>query len=519
MYLVLTAMLALNVSTDILNGFTMVDKSLHSSIEANYNRNQKLYTEFKEANQDNPEKTEEMYKAACRLREQADSLFFYIQDFKTQIVILADGQKTVDMRADQDEHGDATLNIQAKDNNNVTGEYALVRLAADGRTNGEHLRENIGRYREYLCELVHEHDPHMEAEFRKIFATDQEWNEHDKRNYDWEEAVFHNMPVCASVTVLTKIQNDVRSTEGQLVQYLMQRTDAADLRVNKFEAHVIPVTSDYVLKGAHYQAHIILAAVDSTKSPQYFVAGHEIGPDGLFDVACSAPGPKTVEGYLTFLDNEGNPIEVPFSHDYTVGEPSASVSNMELNAIYADYDNKYNISVPGVAPEKVRVRVEGGSITKDDKRGHINVRTSVDPGKTVKIIVQADVDGSGKVVNMGQEEYVVRSLPKPQGWIKLPNGKSIREKVAGTSLSGGGTEVVASYGDDVLLKLDFEIVGFQTKVNGKELRSAGNKFSADQMNQFKKLKKGTLIKIENVQYRPKSGGKVSNLESFVIELV
>ncbi|MCQ2345805.1 MAG: gliding motility protein GldM [Paludibacteraceae bacterium] len=519
MYLVLTAMLALNVSTDILNGFTMVDKSLHSSIDAATNRNTQLYADFKTAHDDNPEKTQEMYDQALLLHRQADSLFDYIQDFKTQIVILADGEKKVTERINSDEHGDPTRAINSKDNNNVTGQYALVNLASDGRTNGAHLRENITRYRDYLCKLVHEHDPHMEAEYQRIFATDEEYNEHDKCYYSWEEAVFHNMPVSASVTVLTKIQNDIRATEGQLIQYLMGRTDAADLRVNKYEAHVIPLTSDYVLRGGRYQARIVLAAVDSTKTPQYFVDGQEIGPDGLYDVLASNPGSKTIEGYLTFLDNEGNPIEVPFSHDYTVGEPAASVSNMELNAIYADYNNKYSVSVPGVSPGNVRIRVEGGQLTKDDKRGHIEVRTSVAPGQKVKIIVSADVDGSGKMVTMSQDEYVVRALPKPQGWIKLPNGKTVREKAAGTTLSAGNTEVVASYGDDVLLKLDFDIVGFQTRVNGKELRSNGSHFSADQMNQIKKLKKGTLIKIENVRYKPKGGGKESNLESFVIELV
>ena len=91
MYLVLTAMLALNVSTDILNGFTLVDKSLHSSIAASDTRNAKLYNDFKAANADNPEKTQEWFDKAIEVQKRADSLFNYIQDFKEHIAILADG--------------------------------------------------------------------------------------------------------------------------------------------------------------------------------------------------------------------------------------------------------------------------------------------------------------------------------------------------------------------------------------------------------------------------------------------
>lgn len=526
MYLVLTAMLALNVAKDILNGFTMVDDSLHSSMEASYNRNEQLYTAFKLAHDDNPEKTQEMFDNAQRLHRQADSLYNFIQDFKIGIVVLADGQKEVNARLASDENGDPTRDIQSKDNNNVPSQYAFVDPVRDdgmpdcraAANNGELLKMRISSFRDFLCELVREHNPELESEYRKIFSTDDVYSNTDKRYVTWESALFEDMPVCASVTILTKIQNDIRASEGQMVEYLMQQTDAADLRVNKFEAHVIPVTSDYVLRGAHYQARIVLAAVDSTKRPDFFVEGQKLEGDGLYDVVATNPGPKTISGYLTFLDNAGNPIEVPFEHNYTVGEPSASVSNMELNAIYADYDNKYHISVPGIAPDKIRVNVEGGKITKNDNRGHIEVRTSLEPGKIVKIVVMADVDGSGKMVAMGKEEYTVRKLKAPQGYIKLANGTLRRGSVTSASLVASGTEVAASYGPDELLKLDFDIVSFQTKVNGKVLDSNGRKFSNDQLNQIKKLKKGTLLLFQAVKYRPKNGGKENYVENFAIEI-
>ena len=519
MYLVLTAMLALNVSKDILDGFTRVDSSLHSSIDATYGRNQKLYFEFKQANEENPEKTREMYAKAGELRRKSDSLYNYIQDFKVGIVKLADGASMVDERTNSDPNGDPTRDITNKDNKDVTGQYTFIEVAEDGRPNGEHLKEAIGNYREFMCSLVREHDPQLEGQLSSLFSTADIYNKNDHKDEEWTHATFDEVPICASITLLTKIQNDIRACEGQVLKYLYDRTDAADLRVNKFEAHVIPDPSDYVMRGSRYRAKIVLAAVDSTKVPVCYVDGTKL--DGtIYEAAATTAGPKTIKGYLTFLDNEGKPIEVPFEHDYTVGEPSASISNTELSAIYAEYDNKYSISVPGVTSDKVRVQVEGGKITSDDKKGHVVVRIAPENiGKDVKIVVMADVDGTGKMVKMGEEVYKVRKLPSPQGWVQLANGTLLREKVAPSTLGGGKAKVVASYGEDVLLKLDFEIVSFQTRINGKSENSAGPNFSPNQLNAIKKQKKGAFVKFENIRYKAKGGESVKVLESFTVEMI
>ena len=124
MYLVLTAMLALNVSADILGGFALVGNSLRSSISASHLRNEKLYREFQQANADNPEKTHEWYEKALEVQRRADSLYNYVQDFKDQIIILADGQKEVDARIAAGEKPEE--HIGANDNLDVTGQYAIT---------------------------------------------------------------------------------------------------------------------------------------------------------------------------------------------------------------------------------------------------------------------------------------------------------------------------------------------------------------------------------------------------------
>ena len=199
MYLVLTAMLALNVSTDILNGFTLVDNSLHSSIAATDTRNEKLYRDFRAANADNPEKTQEWFDKAVEVQKRADSLYNYIQDFKEHIAILADGQKRVDEFKAQGI--DPTMHIEGNSNLDVTGQYAIV------QGNGSVLKETVAYYRDFASQLA-ENDAELRNAIQTALATERGYNAHEKDSCDWEVAVFDGMPVGASITILTKMQND-----------------------------------------------------------------------------------------------------------------------------------------------------------------------------------------------------------------------------------------------------------------------------------------------------------------------
>ena len=142
---------------------------------------------------------------------------------------------------------------------------------------------NLCRIRNYILDHeLAENDAELRNAIQTALATERGYNAHEKDSCDWEVAVFDGMPVGASITILTKMQNDVRTTEGQLIQYLMDRTDAGDLRVNKLNAYVIP-NSNYVIRGGKYTAQIILAAVDSTQRPEYYIEGQRINDQGIYE--------------------------------------------------------------------------------------------------------------------------------------------------------------------------------------------------------------------------------------------
>ncbi len=494
MYLVLTAMLALNVSTDILNGFTLVDDSLHSSMEATDSRNTKLYNDFKAAADQNPEKMQEWYDRAKEVEHRADSLYDYLQNFKTQIVILADGQKKVDERIAAT--GDATRKIEGNSNLDVAATYAIV------QGNGSVLRDMVAMYRDYLLELT-EDDPELENEFRKVLATDRGWNAHEKDSCDWEVAVFEGMPVGACITILTKMQNDVRTTEGQMIQYLMDKTDAGDLRVNKLNAYIIP-KSDYVIRGGKYSAQIILAAVDSTQRPEYYVEGMRINDHGIYEVVANTTGVRKFRGYIAYLNPATGTMEnLPFESEYTVGEPSVTISNNDLNIMYRGYENQFSISVPGVSNEKVRVEVSGATATRD---GAVWIIKPGETAKTVTISVLAEMEG--KMQSMGTRDYRVKALPKPGAYFKSGETEYQDGFISRNAMLNAGATVIASYGPDGLLDLPYRVTSFRLNINGTLTEAKGNKFSADQRTRLGKLKKGATVVITDIRAQGPDGKEV-----------
>ena len=307
------------------------------------------------------------------------------------------------------------------------------------------------------------------------------------------------MPMCASITVLTKLQNDVRAYEGKVVQFLMSGTDASDLRVNKLNAYVIP-KSDYVIRGSKYSAKIILAAVDSTQRPEYYIDGQRINDEGLYEIVATGNGVKKFKGQIAYLSNLGEMQYLDFESEYTVGEPSVTISNTDLNIMYRGYENQFSISVPGVSNEKVKVTVNGAAVSR---RGAFWIIKPGDGSKSVTISVAAEMEG--KVQQMGSQTYRVKALPKPGAYFKSGETEYSEGNISRGALLNSNATVIASYGPDGLLDLPYKITSFKVNINGVLTEARGDKFTKQQLDQLGKLKKGAMVVIADVHAKGPDG--------------
>ena len=498
MYLVLTAMLALNVSAAILNGYAAVDDSLHATIETMNEGNHATYMQFKAALDQNPEKIQSWYDKAMEIKQASDAFFNYIQQFKDNMVKEAEGK---------DAKENATVReLKKQDDTNVPQRYAI------NEGNAEKLKGAINDYRDFMIEITGD-APAVDDELRQTFVTPRGVNTSGD-SISWEESLFYEMPMCACITVLTKLQSDIRHIEGRAVRFLLTQTDAGDLRVNKFNAYVIP-SSDYVVKGNKYKAQIILAAIDSTQAPEYYVNGIKIQSNGMYEVVANTVGQQKISGKIGYMDQQGVMQYIPFEREYTVGEPSATISNMDLNIMYRGYDNPFSISVPGVSSHALQVKCASAAIKPQGNGMWVIVPTDKAPDK-LTIEVYADMGGSPLL--MGSNVYRVKNLPKPNAYFEIDGVPTEETRLPRAKLIDPKNKIVASYGADGLVQAKFDIVSFQVKLpTGASMAVKGDRFDARTLAAIKKLQQGSSL---NIMYIKAKGpdGKEIQLRGLPIEL-
>lgn len=444
MYIVLTAMLALNVSADILNGFTMVQQSLKVSTDGAERRNENLYGKFEDLNGQNPAKVGAWLAKAKEVKAKSDELYKQIEAVKLEIV------KTVDGPEGNLDH------IEGRDNLDAAGRVCLA-VDQGGKGEGPKLKKAMEAYSTYLQGLL-KSDPSKVALIKKTFDTGKVVG-HDGSKQKWEVATFEMMPVAAVVTILSKIQSDIRNSEGDVVNYLKSMVDADDYRVNKIEAVVIP-KSQYVIQGGKYEAKIALVASDSTKTPEVYVGGSLI-KGGLFQRAASSIGDQKFSGFIRLASPSGAKT-YPFTSEYIVGAPSVTISADKMNVFYAGIANPVSISVPGVASSSISASMSGGVLRKVAKGGWVVMNAR--PGANCVISVSAKIDG--KVQKMGSKAFRVKPLPPPVAYLPLGAGAKYK---GGSRISKAqllGVDKVLAELNDADIEANFRVLCFELDVPG-----------------------------------------------------
>ena len=500
MYLVLTAMLALNVSTDVLKAFKMVDDSLHTTLSTTDSRNRVLMSDFRAQRDDNPQKVGEWYTKAEELTRRSDSLFNFIQDVKKNIAISADGAKKADPE------GRA---IENNDNREAAARYALPNV---GEQPGAVLRTMVEDYREFLISL----DTTRAAEYNTMFDTSSKIQK-DGSSQSWDVQMFLDMPAGAAVTLMTKLQNDVRNAQNIMIQHLRRQTDAGDLRVNKLNAYVIP-NSRTVIKGGKYTAQIVLAAVDSTQTPEYYVEGQRLNDQGLYEAVAASAGRKKYSGWISYMNPATGEMEnLRFDEEYEVQDPALLISHQDLTVLYRDYANRLAISIPNVADDKLQLSVSGGTASIK-KEGSLWVVKPTGNATKLRLVVTAQHDG--RTIRLeSKDEYRVFDLPKPRGYFYANKTQFDGEKtVPRNALIDEKATMEAGYGPDVFLKVDYVVESFKARISGTVTNSNGNRFSADQLRRIKNLDPGTTISIVDIKVRPKEGGNLIPISAFPLEI-
>jgi gliding motility-associated protein GldM len=434
MYLVLTALLALNVSKEIINAFVTVNDSLETSNSNTNTRNARIYSDFEKAMQNDKVKVGPFNEKAQKTKKLSADMIAYIDGLKKDIIVKVDG---LEPNAKVPEARD----IEKKDDYDVPTNY-MCGDKADGR--GHKASEFKKKIEEFRIATL----KNLSAEDQKLFTPrlEQLLNTKDPDPKDirdnkatWEMANFYHNPVVASIALLTKYQADIRNVESEIINHLYTGIDASSFKFDELQARVIAPTS-YVLTGQEYKADVFLAAFSSTSAPEVVVNGRTLPTEGGMAKYSDRPGSEGLKkwGGIIKVKNPDNTFkDYPFETEYIAAKPSSVVSADKMNVLYIGVDNPMSISVPGVADANVTPSVSGGGATlvRDAKAGSSKYTAKATTQGEATINVTAKLDG--KAVPMGVFKYRVKRVPDPVAMVNGKKGGPINkaELAAATSVN------------------------------------------------------------------------------------
>lgn len=536
MYLVLTALLALNISKEVLNGFVKVENSLLSTqatLNAKVNEtNSELETKYSQ----NQEKVQPFRDQAQIVNKQANDLIAYITELKARSMAFSAG----DYREEEvnnftgylgkDASGkDTVLNlkhIKQKDEYMALTEFMVggepespkegawtatelkqKMVAFSDATKAISFKDNLGNTRTLPEHLQEQLDEMFE------FGTEME----DGKEVLWEAANFYDVPLAAVMPLMTKMTLDIQDIHEDILAWLLGSVDAKAYKFTNLLPLVVP-ESNYILRGDTFRADVLLAAFDGTNPPDIFIDSQKwntrdstqldiedieslpIGADGLGKLRIStkgmALGDVNYKGLIRFQGPDGNVEPYAFyTPSFTVAEPALVVSPTKMNVFYRGVPNPVEVSVPGVPGDKLEVRISGDNRIKKQGDGTY----IVEPGKSkeAKITVSATMpDGSKKT--LPASDFRVKRIPDPVPSFagKTPSDRTISKN---TVLGAPGVSAKMQ-GFDFDVKVTVKSFSISVSRDGAlvERKSNSNRLTSDMSELLKRVGRGNVIYIEDI---------------------
>jgi len=483
MYLVLTALLALNVSAEILNAFKTVDNSLvatNNTIDASTSTIIASFEEkMKEA--ESRAKAEEWMPKAEAAINLTKGINNYIADLKKQILTGAG--------FDPAKNGDSTYK---EDNQDV----ATRIMVEEGK--GKELRAKLEQYKKDMAAIAPQLANQVNNYMKQIdLSVPQTKSSGHGGNKDtWEAVYFRMVPTVAALTMLSKFQNDVKTSENKVVSLFHEQVGQVKVRYNQFAA-IVGQSSNYLMPGQELTINAGVGAFSTDAKPVISIGGVNVqtNAEGVAEwkTTATAIGTRSIPVNIVYTDQDGNQKTISKTISYTVGQANASIALDKMNVLYVGVDNPVSIAASGGGDDKVQASIVGGG-------GSL---TRVGPGKYIarvnnvtddcKITVSVD----GKVA--GASMFRVRTIPDPVGTVGgFASGDNVN---AGAFKSQAG---VGAYIKDFPFDLKYSVTGFTLTGDTEdgdlvEAACTGNTWSPQARSLISRLKPGATVTIDNIR--------------------
>ncbi|WP_115462089.1 type IX secretion system motor protein PorM/GldM [Winogradskyella aurantiaca] len=492
MYLVFIAMMAMNMSKEVLSAFGLMDEKFETSNESATERNAGMLANLMTKAEEKPLEFKEAAEKADQIAAVSDKFYGDLEKVK-QFIIKEGGYEL-------DENG--KLPFQAMDKTDILDEawFTGDRLTKEG----DRVMAIMEKYKSDIKAIIGDDIKYQSAveDFEKRFDF-SDVKPLDGAKIGFLDYNFKGFPAIASYTKITAMQNDVKVTETNMYNLFLGNTLDEAVTLKNYQAIVLADKSAF-FAGEQFSGKVVLGKYANVKPTAMSVGGNDINVEEAMDSTGAARlnfnvgnvGKKDISGTFTFME-DGQPLEIPIKGNYVVvPQPnSATIAADKMNVVYRGVENPMTISFSGVPDNKVKATAPGLREVGNGK--YVMTPGS---GREVTIKVDATLDG-GKVVS-DSKLYRIKDIPKPtgtiggqDGMVKLPK-RNVEIGTIGAKL------------DDFDFDLPIQVQSFKLKVPGQPtVVVQGTKMNAQAKGVIKRARPGDIIQIFDIKAKIQGNSK------------
>lgn len=483
MYLVFIAMLALNMSKEVLSAFGILNNKIADSNTLVQNNNTDLFSQLSAKAVEQPGHYLAKKEKAEKIKALSDEFYAYVEGLKKEL--------TKEYTRD----ADGNLPYENMDKGDKLDELFFEGDKASKK--GQEFLDKIKNYNRDVQQIAGtDMLEETKVKLNKRFSLDPVKSKSAGATLPWLEYNYKGFPVIASVTKLTQLQNDIKVTENELLSGMFLEGAKKMASLSAFEAIVVPDKTAF-FAGEAVTGKIILGKKDpNLKAHAVVVNGRQMPAESMkagqteFNFQAGSVGEQDITGEFQFKEGDSI-IKLPIKGNYVVvpRPNSATISADKMNSVYRGVTNPMTISFAGISDNNVTVNAPG--LSKGSKQGQYNWNVTGLAGKTATVTVTGKLP-DGKTVS-DKKVFNIREIPSPKGEIR---GKVDMAKGNKNDLSSSTIRV--NYADFVF-DVKARVISFEVAIPGAPtMICQGDRFSSQALAAIAKAKRGDVITISNI---------------------
>ncbi|MBR4229208.1 MAG: hypothetical protein IKR83_00680 [Bacteroidales bacterium] len=507
MYLVYTAMLALNVSAQVVDGFKTVGSAMTKSNENLQVKLDDTYANFEAALANSQDKVQADYDKAQEVRRLSAELGAYIDSL--QYVLMAKINPTAEIHPNPKNPKESIKMSVVNPDKSPNFDSIRKAIAMDGfrwlkmdelheSTNlfakekagkGPELKEKILEYKRKVREILGEDSSNV-----NIALNVDSLLTPDNKLEAWEVVNFEEVVSGSSLVTLTRLRAETMNTEFDAVNMLYKHVNKGDFKFDQVRMISRPKSS-YIIQGGVYETDVNVAAYDSHQEFTATINGQQLHSNDSgsvhYRVVCNNVGLQKVNGTAYVSNPDGGVKEYPISDSYFVAKPVAVVSLDNMQVLYAGIENPITASVPGVDSRNIKVSISEGQGKLNAAEGDGKFMLTPAMGcKKIVLSVDANIDKGTQ--HMGSPVFKVKTIPAP---LITVGGLRDGAKASRSSLASG-VKVAARAAEGFDFKIpkgSIRVMSLEIYVGNKGFTCNGDTFEADALSAIKRANRGDKV--------------------------